>query len=104
MSRADEQVEGERLFVDGGLLGRVRPLPTVSFGILEHSLWSRIVPGASYGVHLLDEITLAHDVLGHEAGTGEATEMLEVDGILAGNVVFDYSAEIVSTCMCIKGR
>ena len=55
-------------------------------------------------MHLLDEITLAHDVLGHEAGTGEATEMLEVDGILAGNVVFDYSAEIVSTCMCIKGR
>jgi hypothetical protein len=96
VGRAHEQVEGESLLVDGGLLGWVDPFPIVSFGILEHSLSSRIVPSASNGVHFLDEVTLAHNVLGHEAGTGEATEVLEVDGILAGNVVFDYSVGSVS--------
>jgi hypothetical protein len=40
-------------------------------------------------------------MLGHEAGTGEATEVLEVDSILAGNVVFDYSAGIVSMYMYV---
>jgi len=101
VGRADEQVQGERLLVDGGLFGWVRPFPTVSFGVLEHSLRGRIVPGASDGVHLFDEVTLADDMLGHEAGTGEATEVLEVDSILAGNVVFDYSAGIVSMYMYV---
>jgi hypothetical protein len=42
-------------------------------------------------VHLFDEVTLADDVVGHVARTGEATKVLQVDGILAEYVVFDYS-------------
>jgi hypothetical protein len=42
-------------------------------------------------VHLFDEVTLADDVVRHVARAGEATKVLQVDGILAGYVVFDYS-------------
>ena len=36
---------------------------------------------------------LANDVVGHVARAGEATKVLQVDGILAGYVVFDYSVK-----------
>ena len=45
----------------------------------------------SYVQKNADKITLANDVVRHVARAGEATEMLQVDGILAGYVVFDYS-------------
>jgi hypothetical protein len=97
MSRADQQVESEGLLVDATLLGWVGPLPAVSLGVLEHSLRSGVVPSALNTVHLFDEVTLANDVVRHVAGAGEATKVLQVDGILAGYVVFDYSVmELVS--------
>ena len=65
----------------------------VSLGVLEHSLRSGVVPGALNAVHLFDEVTLADDVVGHVARAGEATKVLQVDGILAGYVVFDYSVK-----------
>jgi len=91
MSRADEQVQSEGLLVDAALLGWVGPLPAVSLGVLEHSLRSGVIPGALNAMHLFDEVTLADDVVGHVARAGEATEVLQVDGILTGYVVFDYS-------------
>jgi hypothetical protein len=57
---------------------------------------SGVVPGTLNTVHLFDEVTLANDMVGHVARTGEAAEMLQVDGILAGYVVFDYSVSVVS--------
>ena len=91
VSRADQQVQGEGLLVDAALLGWVGPLPAVSLGVLEHSLRSGVVPGALNTVHLFDEVTLADDVVGHVARAGEAAKVLQVDGILTGYVVFDYS-------------
>ena len=91
VSRADQQVQSEGLLVDAALLGWVGPLPAVSLGVLEHSLRSGVVPGALNAVHLFDEITLADDAVGHVARAGEATKVLQVDGILAGYVVLDYS-------------
>lgn len=91
MSRADEQVQSEGLLVDAALLGWVGPLPAVSLRVLEHSLRSGVVPSALDTVHLLDEVALADDVGRHEARAGEATKVLQVDGILAGYVFLDYS-------------
>lgn len=96
MRGADEQIEGEGLLVDGALLGWVRPLPTVSLGVLERSKRSGVIPGALNGMHLFDEITLANDVLWDVARTGEAAKVLQIDGIVAGYVVFDHSVAIVS--------
>jgi hypothetical protein len=96
MRRADQKVQSEGFLVKGTLLCWVRPLPTVSFGVLEHSLMSGVVPCTLNTVHLFDEVTLANNVVGHVARACEAAEMLQVDGILAGYVVFDYSGRFVS--------
>ena len=47
-------------------------------------------------MHLLDEVTLADDVVWHVTRTGKAAKVLQVDAVLAGDVVFDYSAVTVS--------
>jgi hypothetical protein len=97
----DQQVQSEALLVQGTLLDRVGGLPAVSLGILEHGLRSCVVPSTLDTVHLFDKVTLANDVVGHKARAGKAAEVLEVDGILAGDVVFDHSATTISL---VSGR
>ena len=57
---------------------------------MHDGLW-RGLPGTGNSIHLLDEISLADNVAGKVLGLCEATEMLQVDVILARDIVLDDS-------------
>ena len=76
-------------------------LPDCGSGALHDGEGSGL-PGTWNDVHLLDSITGTDDMLGEEFGLGEAAEVLEVDGVLIFDVIFDDS--VVDVSSAVRGR